>query len=236
VNPRIRTAFVVGLLFVITFVASIPAAVAPYTPVLAHTDYILGAGADNRIALGAFLEMILIVANIGTAVVLFPILRRQNEALSRLRHCTCHGKRFHRRRPPEPACDRDVAAEPRWDGGHGRGLARHSWQVARCGPRLDVPARARLGRRRRERVAARLPDVPVRPRAAGHGDAGADRGPAGSSSRGPQWFDVIESGSSAQVIATIPGFFWELSPGIYLMVKRFKPSPITDGLPAATTV
>ena len=82
VDPRIRTAFVVGLLFVITLVASIPAAVALYTPVLDHTDYILGAGADNRIALGAFLEMILIVANIGTAVVLFPILRRQNEALS----------------------------------------------------------------------------------------------------------------------------------------------------------
>jgi hypothetical protein len=150
-----------------------------------------------------FLEMILIVANIGTAVVLFPILRRQNEALSRQRHCTCHGKRFHRRRPPEPACDRDVAAEPRWDGGHGRGLARHSWQVARRGPGLDIPARARLGRRRRERV-ARLPDV--------------------------------EPGSSAHVIATIPEFFWELSLGIYLMVKGFKPSTITDGLPAATTV
>jgi Domain of unknown function (DUF4386) len=73
---------VVGLLFIITFVVSIPAALVLYTPVLDHTDYILGAGADNRVALGAFLEMILIVANIGTAVVLFPILRRQNEALS----------------------------------------------------------------------------------------------------------------------------------------------------------
>src|SRR5436853_498997 len=40
------------------------------------------AGADNRIALGAFLEMILIIANIGTAVVLFPILKRQNERLA----------------------------------------------------------------------------------------------------------------------------------------------------------
>jgi hypothetical protein len=39
-------------------------------------------------------------------------------------------------------------------------------------------------------------------------------------------FDVIEPGSSAQVIATIPGFFWELSLGIYLMVKGFKPAPI----------
>jgi hypothetical protein len=49
-------------------------------------------------------------------------------------------------------------------------------------------------------------------------------------------FDVIEPGSSAQVMATIPEFFWELSLGIYLMVKGFKPSPITDGLPAAATV
>jgi hypothetical protein len=37
---------------------------------------------DNRIFLGAFLELLLIVANIGTAVVLFPILRRQNEILA----------------------------------------------------------------------------------------------------------------------------------------------------------
>ena len=36
-------------------------------------------GADWRVFLGALLEMILIVANIGSAVVLFPILKRQNE-------------------------------------------------------------------------------------------------------------------------------------------------------------
>ncbi len=49
---------------------------------LGHPNYIVGAGADSRIALGALLEMILIVANIGTAVVLFPILKRQNESLA----------------------------------------------------------------------------------------------------------------------------------------------------------
>jgi hypothetical protein len=53
-----------------------------YSPVLDHPNYIVGAGADNRVALGALLEMILIVANIGTAVVLFPILKRQNESLA----------------------------------------------------------------------------------------------------------------------------------------------------------
>ncbi len=43
-------------------------------------------------------------------------------------------------------------------------------------------------------------------------------------------FDVIQPGlRSAQVIATIPEFIWELSLGIYLMVKGFKPSPILSG-------
>jgi Domain of unknown function (DUF4386) len=94
VNPLRRTAFVAGALFIITLVVAIPPALFLYTPVLDHARYIVGAGADNRIAFGALLEMILIVANIGTAVVLFPILKRQNEALSlgyvaaRLIECT----------------------------------------------------------------------------------------------------------------------------------------------------
>jgi hypothetical protein len=39
-------------------------------------------------------------------------------------------------------------------------------------------------------------------------------------------FDVIERGSTVQGIATIPEFFWELSLGIYCIVKGFRPSPI----------
>jgi hypothetical protein len=42
-------------------------------------------------------------------------------------------------------------------------------------------------------------------------------------------FDVTERGSTLQGIATIPEFFWELSLGIYLIVKGFKPSPILSG-------
>ena len=43
-------------------------------------------------------------------------------------------------------------------------------------------------------------------------------------------FGVIEPGSTAQVIATVPEFFWELSLGIYLIVKGFRPSsPILSG-------
>ena len=41
---------------------------------------------------------------------------------------------------------------------------------------------------------------------------------------------VIEAGSAWQTVASIPEFFWELSLGIYLIVKGFKPSPITAGM------
>ena len=71
-----KTALIAGALFLITFVTSIPAALLLYGPVLDHANYIVGAGADTRVALGALLEVLLIIANIGTAVVLFPILTK----------------------------------------------------------------------------------------------------------------------------------------------------------------
>ena len=88
-----------------------PRALFLYAPVLDDPDYIVGAGADTGVALGAFLEVILIVANIGTAVVLFPVLKRQNEALALgYRHGPRHRERLHRRRHPQPAGGRDPAA------------------------------------------------------------------------------------------------------------------------------
>src|SRR5919201_927932 len=76
-----RTALIAGVFFVITFVTSIPALLL-YGPLLDHADYILGPGADTRISVGAFLEVLLAIANIGTAVTLFPILKRQSESIS----------------------------------------------------------------------------------------------------------------------------------------------------------
>jgi Domain of unknown function (DUF4386) len=71
-----------GVLYIITFVASIPALLL-YETVLRHKlSYIAGAGHDKQVLLGALLELITIMANLGTAIVIFPILRRQNEELS----------------------------------------------------------------------------------------------------------------------------------------------------------
>src|SRR4051812_3488636 len=77
-----RRARVFGVLYLITFVTSIPA-LALYQPVLDHpVAYIGGAGHDTQILFAALLELLLIIANIGTAVVIFPIVRRQNEELA----------------------------------------------------------------------------------------------------------------------------------------------------------
>jgi len=94
VDSTRKTARLAGVLLILTFLTSIPAALVLYTPVLNDAHYVLGAGADTRVALGAFLEVLLIIANVGTAVVLFPILKRQNESLAlgyvtaRLVECT----------------------------------------------------------------------------------------------------------------------------------------------------
>jgi hypothetical protein len=71
-----------GVLYLLTFVTSIPA-LALYETVLRHpVSYIAGGGHDNQVLLGALLELLLIIANIGTAVVIFPIVRRLSEELA----------------------------------------------------------------------------------------------------------------------------------------------------------
>ena len=76
-----RRARIFGALFALTFVTSI-AAVLLYDPVLNDADYILGNGADTRVELGALCEIFLAITNIGTALVLWPIARRQSETLA----------------------------------------------------------------------------------------------------------------------------------------------------------
>lgn len=74
-----RISMTFGALYLITFATSIPA-LWLYQPVLDNpAGYVAGAGHDNRILLGAFLELLLIIANIGTATVVFPLLKRANE-------------------------------------------------------------------------------------------------------------------------------------------------------------
>ena len=76
-TPLRKTALVAGLLYLLTFV-SIPT-LALYGSVH-DPNYILGPGPDTAVLVGGVLEVIVALAGIGTAVALYPVLKRQNEA------------------------------------------------------------------------------------------------------------------------------------------------------------
>ncbi len=223
-----KTALIAGALFLITFITSIPAALLLYSPVLDHTNYIVSTGADTRVAMGAFLEILLIIANVGSAVVLFPVLKRQNEGLA-LGYVTA--RIIESTFIAIGIVSLLAIVTLRQDvGGAGRAgslvpvgrslVAIHDWTFL-LGPGwiVGVGNGLILGY-----LMYRSGLVPRR-----MAMLGLIGGPLIIASGTAVLFGVIEPGSAAQVIATIPEFVWELSLGIYLMVKGFKPSPIIAG-------
>src|SRR5438034_8097878 len=75
-NLRRKTSLVAGALYLLTFV-SIPT-LALYDPVR-DLNFIVGPGPDTGVLFGGILELIVALAGIGTAVALFPVLKRQSE-------------------------------------------------------------------------------------------------------------------------------------------------------------
>ena len=71
-----------GILYLITFAASIPAAFYFLTPVLTDPNYIVGSGADTRVIIGCLLDVVNALAAIGTAVAVYPVVKRQNQSLA----------------------------------------------------------------------------------------------------------------------------------------------------------
>jgi hypothetical protein len=217
-----KRARVFGVLYLATFVTSIPA-LALYQPVLDDpVGYIAGAGHDTQILFAALLELLLIIANIGTAVVIFPIVRRQNEELAlgyvtaRLFECTfilvgilcvlgIITLRGQVAGPSEGTVAYTLAAMkdwtfllgPGWVVGWGNGLI--------------------LGY-----LMYRSELVPRK--AAWLGLVG---GPLIIVSGTAVMFagdDPSDALRSFQGLATIPEFLWELFLGVYCMVKGFRPS------------
>ena len=75
-----KTALVAGIFYLITFI-SIPTLFL-YGPVKNHQDWILGSGGHTAVLVGGFLEVIVALAGIGTAVTLYPVVKRQNEGFA----------------------------------------------------------------------------------------------------------------------------------------------------------
>ena len=84
VNTNLRSARKIataaGVLYLLTFV-SIPIGFL-YRSVLNDPDYIVGSGPDTVVIIGGILEIIVALTGIGTAVALYPVVKRQNEAVA----------------------------------------------------------------------------------------------------------------------------------------------------------
>jgi Domain of unknown function (DUF4386) len=218
-NAR-RTARLAGFLFLMTFVTSIPALLL-YNDVLNETHFIVGNGNSTQVLFGAFLEMMLIVANIGTAVVLFPVLKRQNEPLalgyvaarviesvfiafgivSVLSIVTLQ----------QGAGTRSLVPL-------GRALvAMHDWTFL-LGPGFVVGIGNGLI------LGYLMYRSGLVPR--GLALLGMVGGALILASGTAVLLGAFDKGSAPQAIATIPEFIWELSLGVYLLVKGFKPSAL----------
>lgn len=226
-----RNARIFGVLFIITFLTSIPA-LALYQPVLDDpAGYIAGGGEDNKIYLGVLLELLLIIANVGTAVVVYPILRRQNEILSlgyvtaRIVECAFIGAGIifalgivSLRQDSPDAADLAVslAALKDWTFLLGPGF------IVGWGNGLILGYLMYSSR--------------LVPR--GMAWLGLIGGPLIILSGIGVLFDWWDAGDTVQALATIPEFLWELSLGIYAAVWGFRrDSPILSrgpGVDAAT--
>lgn len=72
---------IAGIFFLGTEITSIPALLL-YRPVLRDGNYLVASSSDSRVLLGGFLELLLVVTVIGTAVTLYPVVKRQNHSIA----------------------------------------------------------------------------------------------------------------------------------------------------------
>src|SRR3954469_17036997 len=224
-----RIAALTGWLMVITFVTSIPAYFILYAPVRDNPGSITGAGADPTasVALGAVLELILIVANVGTAVVPYAVFKRYSQGLAlgyvaaRLVEAMFIAIGIISLLTFLLMRQQGTAGT---DAALGQAFVAIYDRAFLVGPGIfaGVANGMILGY-----LMYRSGSVPR-----GMAMLGLIGGPLVAASGIAIMFDVIERGSTLQAIATIPEFFWELSFAVYLIVKGFKPSPILAGVDA----
>jgi hypothetical protein len=226
-----KTALVAGIFYLITFI-SIPT-LALYGPVKNHRDWILGSGGHTAVLVGGFLEVIVALAGIGTAVTLYPVVKRQNEGvalgfvaarvveagmiftgvISLLSLLTLQ---------QAGAAGANAAALVTTGASH---VAVYNWTFL-LGQSLMPGINALLlgSLLYQSRLVPRV--IPV---------LGLIGGPLLIIAVMATLFRGTGHIPPLAVLAAIPVAAWELSLGVWLVVKGFKPSPITAGMTAAST-
>ena len=214
-----RIATFTGWLWIVTFVTSIPTRFIFYAPIRDEPSYVTGVGdkALTLLALGAVFELFLIISNVGTAVVPYSIHKRYSEVgavayvSARIVECIFIAIGIVsilaivtlRQDAPSgvtPALGQGIEAIYEW--------------AFRIGPGFFVGVGNGLILGYMMYKSGLVPR-----RMAMFGLVG---GPLVILAGVLVIFDVIEAGKAIQGLMTLPEAIWELSLGIYLVVKGFR--------------
>jgi hypothetical protein len=221
-----NTATVAGVFFLVAAAASIPA-LALYQPAFSDTAYVLGAGADTRVLLGGLLEVITVIAVAGTGVALYPVVKRQNHGVAlgyvvgRLLEAAVISVGLVSVVSIVTLRQGSAAAAGADDGAlvvvQEALVAVHDWTFL-LGPNFALGVNTLL-------LAWLMHRSGLVPRwIAVLGLAGGALIFASATAVLLGLYDQI---SAMGVIAALPVFAWEMSLAVYLVVKGFKPSPLT---------
>jgi Domain of unknown function (DUF4386) len=228
-----KTALVAGIFYLITFI-SIPT-LALYGPVKNHRDWILSSAGHTAVFVGGFLEVIVALAGIGTAVTLYPVVKRQNEgaALGFVATRILEASMIFvgvvsllslvtMRQDLGGAAGANAAALVITAASH---VAVYKWTFL-LGQTLMPGINALLlgSLLYRSRLVPRI--IPV---------MGLIGAPLLISAVIAKLFGGVDHYTAWSGIATLPVAAWELSLGVWLVVKGFRPSPITAAMDAAST-
>jgi Domain of unknown function (DUF4386) len=226
-----KTALVAGIFYLITFI-SIPT-LAIYGPVKNHRDWILTSGSHTGVLIGGLLEVIVALAGIGTAVTLYPVLKRQHEglALGFVTARVLEGSMIFAgvvslmslvtlRHDPGGAAGANAAGLVATAASH---VAVYNWTFLLGQSLMPGINAVLLGTLLyRSRLVPRV--LPV---------LGLIGAPLLIAAVLAALFGGIGQYSSVAALAALPVAAWEFSLGVWLVVKGFRPSPITAGVETA---
>jgi hypothetical protein len=220
-DPLRKTALIAGLLYLLTFV-SIPT-LALYGSVH-DPNFIIGPGSNSPVLVGGVLEVIVALAGIGTAVVLYPVLNRQNEAVA----LGLVGSRVMEAAGILAGVACLLTIVTLREGGAGNGALVTGQALVALYDRINLLSQSLMPAVNdlllgyllyKSRLVPRV--LPVL------AFIGA---PLLLVSDAAVLFGVVERVSALPAIATLPVALFEFSLGVYLTVKGFRPSPITAGM------
>jgi hypothetical protein len=222
-----KTALIAGVVYLITFI-SIPT-LALYGPVRDDPIYILGPGPDTSALIGAALEIVVALACIGTAVVLYPVVKRQNEAAA----MGFVGARVLEAATIFAGVASLLSVVTLRQAGAGADalvtgqalVALHDWTTLLGQGFLPAVNALLLGSLLyRSRLVPRI--IPL---------LGLVGAPLIIASVTATMFGLKDQLSTLSGLAVLPIALWEFSLGVYLVVKGFKPSPVTAGMTTNST-